>query len=207
MAQNNIIDIRRTESSPTEPCTLSEAKLQLIVTYSDDDTLITALITKARKIIENFCNISIVAQSVTLVADLYNEWELPYGPVTGITGVQTRTGTEGSGPSTYATQTSGWSTDGVEFITFTPSGAGFNPGAPFTGYFQWGPFASPYAQGPGNRYKITYTTGYSTVPDDLKQAVLLQIVYLYEHRGEEMEEKICDAARILAEPYLRKLWQ
>jgi hypothetical protein len=204
--QNNIIDIRRTESSPTEPCTLAEAKAQAVVTYTDDDALITALITKARKIIENFCNISIVTQSVTLIADLYNEWELPYGPVTGLTGVQTRTGTEGSGPATYATQTSGWSTEGVQFMTFTPSGTSFNQG-PFRGYFQWGPYASPAGQDPYNRYKITYTTGYSTVPDDLKQAVLVQIVWLYEHRGEETDLSICQAAQILATPYQRKLWQ
>ena len=43
--RNNIIDIKRSESSPTEPCTLAEAKAQAIVTYSDDDALITALIT------------------------------------------------------------------------------------------------------------------------------------------------------------------
>ena len=206
--QNNIIDIKRTESSPTEPCTLAEAKLQAVVTYSDDDTLITALITKARKMIENYCNVSIVAQTVTMIADLYNEWELPYGPVTGIAGVQTRTGTEGSGPGTYATATSGWSTDGIQFVSFFPGGAGgFNAGDPFRGYFQWGQYPSPYGQAPGNRYKITYTTGYSPVPDDLKQAVLVQIVWLYEHRGEEKDEKICEAAQVYAGPYLRKLWQ
>lgn len=208
MAKNNIVDISRSESSPTEPCTLAEAKAQCIVTYSDDDTLITALITKARKMIENYCNISIVAQSIIMIADLYNEWELPYGPVTGITGVATRTGTEGSGPGSYATATSGWSTDGVKFLTFIPQGAGgFNPGIPFTGYFQWGPFASPYGQSPGNRYKISYTTGYSPVPDDLKQAVLIQLNFLYENRGEDVNIVVCDEARILAEPYCRKLWQ
>lgn len=197
--QNNIIDIKRTESSPTEPCTLTEAKAQLVVTYSDDDTLITALITKARKMIENFCNISIVSQSVTMIADLYNEWELPFGPVTGITGVQTRTGTEGSGPATYATQTSGWSTDGVEFLSFRPSEIGdFNISVPYTGNDN---------RPVGNRYKISYTTGYSPVPDDLKQAVLVQIAWLYEHRGEERDDKICEAALVYAGPYYRKLWQ
>jgi hypothetical protein len=208
MAQNNLIDISRSESSPTEPCTLAEAKAQCIVTYTDDDTLITALITKARKMIENYCNISIVAQSIVMIADLYNEWELPYGPVTGITGVQTRTGNEGSGPGTYTTQTTGWSTEGLQFVSFRPAGAGgFNPGEPFRGYFQWGPFASPYGYDPYNRYKISYTTGYAVVPDDLKQAVLGQIAWLYEHRFEEKDNVVCDAARIVAEPYVRKLWQ
>ncbi len=205
--RNNIIDIRRSESSPTEPCTLAEAKAQCIVTYTDDDSLITSLITKARKIIENYCNISIVTQSVVMTADLYNEYELPYGPVTGITGVQTRTGNEGSGPASYTTATSGWSTDGTQFISFMPSdGGAFDPSSPFRGYFQWGPWASPYGNAPGNRYRITYTTGYSVVPDDLKQAVLVQVAWLYEHRGEE-EVSVCEAAKIIAEPYKRQLWQ
>ena len=205
--RNNIIDIKRSESSPTEPCTLAEAKAQAIVTYSDDDALITALITKARKMIENYCNISIVTQSVVMTADLYNEYELPYGPVSGITGVQTRSGNEGSGPASYTTAASGWSTDGVQFLSFMPSNGGaFDPNSPFRGYFQWGPWASPYGVTPGNRYRISYTTGYSIVPDDLKQAVLVQVAWLYEHRGEE-EVSICETAKVIAESYKRQLWQ
>ena len=198
--RNNIIDIKRTESSPTEPCTLAEAKAQAIVTYTDDDTLITALITKARKMIENYCSISIVTQSVILTADLYNEWELPYGPVTGITGVSTRSPNQGSGPMTYTTQTSGWGQDGVEFITFIPAFVGdFNINIAYTGVNT----AYPWK----NRYKITYTTGYGVVPDDLKQAVLVQIVWLLEHRGEEKDDVICEAAQVYARPYFRNLWQ
>lgn len=199
MARNLIIDIQRTEFSPTEPCTLAQAKTQAIVTYTDDDTLITSLIKTARKAIENYCNVSMVAKTIIMTADLYNEYELPYGPVTGILGVQTRTGTEGSGPASYATQTSGWGVDGTEFMTFKPSiVGGFNINIPYTGYDNPPCWA--------NRYRITYTAGPYT-PDDLVQAVLVQIVFLYERRGEEVEGTICDEARILAEPYKRTLWQ
>lgn len=197
--KNNIIDVKRTESSPTEPCTLTEAKAQGIITYTDDDALITSLITKARKMIENYCNISIVAQTVTMVADLWNEYELPYGPVTGIQSVQTRTSTEGSGPASYATLTSGWAQDGDEFMTFIPSNTGdFNPSIPFTGNLN---------PPKNNRFKIQYTAGYSTVPDDLKQAVLLQVVWLYEHRGEEGKPGLCQEALGIADKYWRALWQ
>lgn len=212
--KNNIIDIRRTPLTPVEIITLTEAKAQCVVTYSDDDTLISGLITKATKHIENHCNISIQPYTVVMTADLYKEYELPWGPVTGLLGVQTRTGTEGSGPGTYATQETGWSTDGVQFMTFAPAGAtGFNLGAPFTGFFQWGPFASPYGQPPVNRYRITYTTGWASPPDDLKQAILQQIAWLYEHRGEEDASKydwspgVCPSALILSDPYRRQLWQ
>lgn len=96
--KNNYIDIKRSESSPTEPVTLAQLKAQLYITFTDDDTLLTSLITQARKAIENYCNISIVTQLVVLTADLYDEWELPYGPVTGITSVKTRSANEAAAP-------------------------------------------------------------------------------------------------------------
>lgn len=208
--KNNIIDVKRTPSTPVpELITVAEAKAQAIVTYSDDDTLFASLIQKAIKAIENYCNISINPYSVILTADLYNEWELPYGPVTGINAVQTRTALEGSGPPTYSTQQTGWSQDGQQFVTFIPAPAGgFLGGGPFRGYFQWGPYASGYGGGSWeNRYRITYTTGYGvTMPDDLKQACLVQCAWLYEHRGEE-SISVCEAARILADPFKRTLWQ
>lgn len=194
---NRIIDISRTENGAPEPVTLSEIKAQCIVTYSDDDALLTALGVKARAMIENYCNISIVSKTIVMIADLYQEWELPYGPVTGINGVQIRQGTEGSGPASYASAASGWGTDGVEFISFRPSEAGdFNINRPFTGNFC-----------PDNtrRYKISYTSGYSVVPDQLKQAILLQTAWLYEHRGEEVDTP-CEASLIYSKPFKRELW-
>ena len=206
--KNNLIDLARSPISPAPTIiTLTEAKAQCIVTFTDDDTLITGFITKAIKAIENYCNVSILPYTIIMIADLYNAWELPYGPVTGLLGVATRSGNEGSGPGTYTTQATGWSTEGTEFLSFFPMGAvGFNPGAPFRGYFQWGPYESRYGYDPGNRYKITYTTGYGVnVPEDLKQAVLLQISWLYEHRGEETVD-VCEAAQVMAQPYKRELW-
>lgn len=211
MSSNRLIDIKQTESSPTEPLTLAQVKSQLIITSTDDDTLLTDLITQARRVVEEFCAISIVPKTIIMIADLGKEWELPYGPVTGIQGVETRIGNEGSGPGTYQTETSGWTTDGSDFLSFRPSGVGgFNPGSPFTGHFQWGPYASPWACAM-NRYRITYATGYNPVPDALKLAILNEIAYRYENRGEQQELKlgiggICEAARILALPYQRKLW-
>ena len=203
--KNNIIDIRRTSTgNPLLVVTLAEAKAQCIVTYTDDDTLITSLITKAIKHVENYCNISILAQTVILTADLYNEWELPYGPVTGIQSVKTRAANEGSGPQTYNTATSGWGYDGEEFLTFIPSEFGqFDVNAPYTGNPTY-----PYP----NRYRIQYTAGYTAVPDDLKQAVLLQIAWLYEHRGDEEASKydwtpgVCAAALKFADAYKRQSW-
>lgn len=198
--KNNYIDIKRSESSPTEPVTLAQLKAQLYITFTDDDTLLTSLITQARKAIENYCNISIVTQTIILTADLYNEWELPYGPVTGITSVKTRSANEGSGPQTYTTTTSGWGYDGDEFITFIPADFGqFNPSIPYRGLPDY-----PYP----NRYRIQYNTGMATVPDDLKLAILQEAAYRFENRGDALADKgVCEPARILANPYVRQIWQ
>lgn len=215
MPKNNIIDIQRTPLTAVEIVTLEQAKAQCIVTYTDDDTLITGYITKATKAIENHCNISLQPYTCVLTADLYDEWELPYGPVTSITTVQTRTTNSGSGPQQYTGDAGRWLTDGTQFLTFIPPGAtSFNPDAMFNGYFQWGPWASPYGYAPGlNRFRITYVTGWGTnTPDDLKQAILLQVAWLYEHRGDEDAGRynwlpgICEAALVFADPYKRQSW-
>lgn len=205
MPSNRIIDIKKTETG-SDPVTLAQAKSHLIITFTDDDTLITSLITQCRQAIEEYCAISIVQKTIVFIADLFKEWELPYGPVIGIQSVQTRTGTEGSGPATYETQTSGWEQEGYEFMTFIPSpNPGLNPRSPFTGHFQWGPDASTNAC--GNRYKITYIAGYSTVPEALKLAILNEIAYRYELKGADKEFiGICNSARVIAGPYKRELW-
>lgn len=196
--QNRIIDIKRVESSPAEPVTLAEVKAQLIITFTDDDTKLTQLITQARKAIENYCAISIVAKTITMVADLYVEKELPYGPVTGIQAAQTRSGTQGSGPTQYETATGQWQTEGDEFLSFRPPLCGtFDINAPYTGIDQ--------ASYP-NRWRIVYTAGYTTVPDDLKLAIMEEIAFRYEHRGNEPNVVYSEQAQALAFPYKRLLW-
>jgi hypothetical protein len=205
--KNNIIDIKRVESSPTEPITLAEAKAQMIITYTDDDSLITDLITQARKAIENYCIVSIVVKTITLVADLFNEWELPYGPVTGLQSVAVRSGTQGSGPASYTTAEN-WAQDGVDFITFIPPDD--------AGTWDWG-LPRPRSQWPSwfnSRYKIIYTAG-PYCPDDLKLAILQEISFRYQNRGDASETRVtqfadlgvCVPARVLADPYVRQSWQ
>jgi len=77
----------------TEPVTLDEVKDWLNITFNDDDTKITALISQARSGVEMFCNISMVAKTLVMQADIYTDQELPYGPVAAITGVTYRNGT------------------------------------------------------------------------------------------------------------------
>jgi uncharacterized phiE125 gp8 family phage protein len=77
---NAVLNCRRT--SDGEIISLATAKLHLKVDFTDDDTLITELITDARQAIEQFTGLSLVPTSV--VAILQNPLgniDLPYGPV------------------------------------------------------------------------------------------------------------------------------
>lgn len=186
---NQIISADRFESSPTEPVSLTEAKAHLILasTFTADDTLLAALITACRQAIETFCHISIARQQITTIMWWDEEQELPYGPVTDLLSVETSVPNPGSGPIGYETATSGWQTDGGQFKTF--------------------------AGGCGLRYRLVYMAEYSPCPEGLKKAILNELAYRYEARGEATEFRIgvsvgiCDAARILALPYKRMLWQ
>lgn len=178
---NQIISIDRSESSPTEPVTLAEVKSHLIITFTDDDTLLTSLITACRKAVENFCQISIARQTVTAILIYDCEQELPYGPVTDIYGVSSSVPNPGSGPVTYNTASSGWQTDGGDFKTFAGESCA--------------------------RYKLVYGTGYAVVPGDLKLAVLNEIAFRYELRGERVDiTGICPLVQMIANPHKRYLW-
>lgn len=155
---NRIIEVKRVADLAGEPVTLQEAKTQLKVDFSDHDTEITALITKARRFVENYCNISIVYQRVELIAILEHEWKLPYGPVVGIESVADSSGTQGSGPTLFTAQTGDWRYDGNEFW-------------PISGCL---------------RTKIIYTAG-SYCPEDLKHVILEALTYLYENRKRDVK--------------------
>lgn len=154
----NIINLKRVADLGSEPVTLTEAKTQLKVDFSDDDTKITALIPAARRFVEGYCNISIVYQRVELIAILETEWKLPLGPVIGLESVLVASGTQGSGPVNYESSTQEWTIDGDSFDPRSCS-----------------------------RQKITYTAG-NFCPEDLKQVVLEVLTYLYENRGREVKQ-------------------
>lgn len=173
---NNIISLSRVTDLGIEPITIDEAKTQLRVTFADDDMEITALITKARKYVENYCNISIVTQRIQVIACLVDNWELPYGPVITIESVQDSAGFTGSGPVTFANTTTDWAYIGGLFGRFY-----------------------------GYQYKIVYTAG-MTCPADLKDAILQVVTFLYENRGKVVDVTGLQQVLTNADNYKRLLW-
>jgi len=63
--------IQLADGPTTEPVTLEEAKLHLRVDYSEDDSLISALISAAREVVEGKLRRSIFAQSYILTLDQF----------------------------------------------------------------------------------------------------------------------------------------
>lgn len=176
----HIVDSKRTELTTTEPVTLAEAKEALQITSTDFDTKLTRLITQCRKSVEEATALSLIYKRVVLICDINEEWELPYGPVIGIEDVSTRETSVGSGMPTFTTLEEGWEVDGSEFMKI-------------------------YSASP-NRHKLTYTVGYTSVPADLKLALLSEIAYRFAHVGDEENQGLGSSTRELIKPHIRVIW-
>jgi uncharacterized phiE125 gp8 family phage protein len=159
-SDNKIHDVQFDETTSVEFLSLADLKAHLQITYTDDDTYLTALIKACRAALEQFCCISLVSKTVSVLADYYCERELPYGPVSAFTSAHLR-----GSDNTYDLQTVnvGYATDGLAngFLIFQPLSAG--------------------------RYKLVYTAGYAAanVPKDLVLDLKRICGYCYEHKGDE----------------------
>lgn len=189
---NAIHDVQFDESGATEILTLAQLKAHLQITYTDDDTYLTDLIKACRAAIEQFCCISLVEKDVTVLADLYCERELPYGPVATLTTASLKTST-----GTYTAQTSNtdFELDGIAngFQIFRPFLAG--------------------------RWKLVYAAGYEAakIPQDLILDLKRICGYCYEHKGDEAltslqggqqrPRGLDEALELFAAKHRRELWR
>lgn len=157
---NKIHDIQFDETASVEYLSLTDLKAHLQITYTDDDTYLTALIKACRAALEQFCNISLVSKTVTVFADLYCERELPYGPVSAFTSASLKTD---AGTYTVQTANTDYEIDGITngFQVFIPLITG--------------------------RWKLIFTAGYAAadVPKDIVLDHKRICGYCYEHKGDE----------------------
>jgi|GEM_PF-1099546 len=207
MVQNDFIDIDKTESYVgTEPISLAEAKAHCYVDGTDDDALISFLITACRQAVENYCHISIVEKTITATIEIsncfttryigpilnptnagmvYNEVELPFGPVKSFTKIT-------------SISSNGVANDQVEGDDYFLKGTLYK---------------TLCLQSVYDTNILVYTTGYVNLPSDLKLAILNEIAFRLEKRGDESKRYnadqpgICAASRVLAEKYRRMAWQ
>jgi uncharacterized phiE125 gp8 family phage protein len=157
---NEIWELKTTDGS--EPVSLETAKDWLRVTSEDDDTIITDLITVARKKIERYATRSLVNKTIVLTGRIEEYFLLPYAPVNIVSQVRVLQGQD------LTTGENEWETlDADEYQ--------------LVGYFQ-----KHFKPAYGATYEITYTTLGDTdngLLTDLKRVLL----WMYENRGDDSD--------------------
>ena len=162
--------VTQTVAPASEPVTTSEAKDHLRVDITDDDTLIGNLVTAAREWAENYTGQSFIQR--TYRADLpgfYDTVVLPHQPIIAISSV---TYWDTASPSAQQTLSSA-------VYSLVNDVVRRNQGQ------SW---ESTYPR--ADAVQITYTAGWldqsspraANIPQAVKQAILLMVGTLYEHR-------------------------
>lgn len=149
----------------TEPITLTQAKAQLRVDGSDEDTILAALIAAARAHLESSCGVRFAARTgATMKCDAFADLaRLPEAPVTSITSI-TYIDTDGAA-QTLSTDVYELRADGVEAAVVLK----YNQSWP--------------AIQLGSRITVTAAIGYSTAPSDITHAMLMLTSHFYDNRS------------------------
>lgn len=152
-----------TVAAASEPVSAAEVKAQAEIDFTDDDTLITLLIAGARAFAEKYCGTRFATQTISVKCDCFSDFakfaEAPVQSVTSITYVDTDGATQTLATSVYELRN-----DGLEVSIVLKYGQ------------TW-----PATQ-VGSRITVVAVVGYTTVPDDVKRALLLYIAGGYANR-------------------------
>lgn len=153
-----------------EPVSLADAKAHLRVDVTDDDTLITRLITGARSELERGLGRAFITQSYTYYLDAWPRGfalPLPVAPVQTIDQVRIY-----ALDDTFAV---------LPAASYLLDGLGSPPRMIRRGTLPW---LAPVR--PGNGIAIDFTAGHGTQPTDvpaaLRIAILILVGHWYEHR-------------------------
>lgn len=168
----------------SEPITLSEAKNHLRVTTTDEDSLITSLISAAREIAESTLNRALVTQTWTLKIGAFPEsLQLPRPPLVSVTSIQ------------YVDEAGITQALAASDYTVSDIGASVMPGRIDPAYGKsW-----PSPRGMPNDITVQFVAGYggaSAVPQQIRWAILLILGELYARR-----ESALVGATIVKVPY------
>ena len=153
-----------------EPVSLTEAKAHCRVDISDDDTLITSLITVAREVVEAIARRALVTQTLELTADEFPEGDtitVPRPPLQSVTSIKYTD--EDETESTFSSD---------YYIVDTDS----EPGRiVLKSDYSWPSDTLQAANGVRTRFVAGFG-GAADVPQKYKQAVLLLVGHYYENR-------------------------
>ena len=156
-------------TTPTEPITLPEAKLHLRVDGTDEDTLITALISAARETCEDRIEGSIPVTGWKLTLDAFPDAiRLPRAPIASVESVK-YLDADGVQQTLSA----------LDYLVDTVS----TPGYIVPAYGK----AWPETREQINAVEVEYTAGSATTPAALKAWMLLAVGEMYANREASSE--------------------
>jgi hypothetical protein len=167
----------------TEPVTLAEAKEYARIDGFNEDTLITSLIKMARIHCESYIGKSIVLKTVTIDSFTFPyQFQMPYGPLTNEANIS-------------------------KCVTLDEN----NVETPLQYRVNAGLFPKLFILGGAQSYKfkLVYTAGFTTVPDDIKLAIKMMVNTLYERREDFSDLQAIESplgVKALLMPYKTYNW-
>jgi uncharacterized phiE125 gp8 family phage protein len=151
-----------------EPVSISEAKSHLRITWDSEDASIDAIINSARWFVETFTRRALINRTIETRFDAFaNSMFLPQPPLVSVSSVQY---IDGNGDAQTL------STDVYDVDTYS------EPGRIWLKYGQ--SYPTPRAE--SHAVRVTHVSGYgsarSSIPGQLRQAMLMMIGHFYENR-------------------------
>lgn len=166
-------------TAPTaEPITLAEAKAQLKIDWTDEDTQINGYILAAREHCEGFQNRALITQTWELWTDAWpckDCFNVPLPPLQSVTSIKYY----GTDDTEYTLATTEYFVDPVS-----------QPGRIVLAYGKSWPSTTLR---PANGVAVRFVAGYglaAAVPQKVKQAMLLLVTLMYQKRLPIVEGKI-----------------
>jgi hypothetical protein len=167
----------------TEPVTLAEAKEYARIDGFNEDTLITSLIKMARIHCESYIGKSIVLKTVTIDSFTFPyQFQMPYGPLTNEANIS-------------------------KCVTIDEN----NVETPLQYRVNAGLYPKLFILGGAQSYKfkLVYSAGFTTVPDDIKLAIKMMVNTLYERREDFSDLQAIESplgVKALLMPYKTYNW-
>lgn len=170
-------DLKILNEPAREPVTAKEAKDYAKIDYSTEDAIVDLMIRAARKQIEEFTGVGLGLQKVQYTfPSQCNETQTLPRRPFSETVSITYQSCRLSTVQNVLTDTDSWEITGDSFT------------------------------GEKGTYDIVYKSGFTEVPADLKLAVLIQVAYDYENRGNQDAAGMCKQAKEKCKPYKLNLW-
>ena len=173
-----------------EPVSLSEVKAQCRIDGTQDDALLTSLITAARQLAEIYLGRALLTQTLRVLYDRVptgTALELPRAPLQSITSVKV-----------YDEADAATTLSAAQYMADSASQPGrlvLRPG------YGW-----PSGFRRANGFEVQYVAGYgalaSDVPAAIRQSILAHVAYLYSQRGDSQTRDGKTASLLMSVPEL-----